>query len=331
MKSKGGGEAVESALDRAVEHIVANADAQAAEEGGIDEILGDEVRAVLFGEAGDDALAGGFIELHCTFDRHLAAFEVEAGQALEGGKNAGVITWFGFHQTGNHRAQFCIIQAAVGLAEPEQAACGGGGDFGDFHEAGNECGKSSFDLGEGVLVDAFLVVRGEHFAGDLGGGDGDEAAEFAFEFGAEAVAVRFGGGFGFREDVLSHGDGLLRFLFAEGVGTFFRFVDQADGFVIGFGDSGGRRLLGFCELFFDALELFLALGDADAALFEHRLDWSEGEFLQDENDDNEVDHLRNKKRPIQPEGLLDRFKDAGVCGNGFGGGGGKQGDHGWEN
>ena len=58
------------------------------------------------------------------------------GQALERAKNAGVIARFGFHQTGNHAAQLRIIQPAVGLAEPEQAACGGSGDFGDLHEEG---------------------------------------------------------------------------------------------------------------------------------------------------------------------------------------------------
>ena len=52
------------------------------------------------------------------------------------------------------------------------------------------------------------------------------------------------------------------------------------------------RLLGLGELLLDALELLLALGDADAALLEHLLDRAEGELRQQEGDDQEADHWR---------------------------------------
>ena len=107
---------------------------------------------------------------------------------------------------------------------------------------------------------------------------------------AEAVAVGFGGGFRLGEDLLGLGDGFLGFLLGEGGGTLFGFVDQADGLFIGLGDGGGGGGLGLGELFLDALELFLALGDARAALLEHRLDRAEREFLQQDHDDQEIDH-----------------------------------------
>ena len=80
-----------------------------------------------------------------------------------------------------------------------------------------ETGESAFDLGERVLVDALLVVRGEHLAGDLRGGGGHQAAELALELDGEAVAVGLGGGFGFRENLLGLGDGFLGLLLGEGV------------------------------------------------------------------------------------------------------------------
>ncbi len=119
-------------------------------------------------------------------------------EALERGEHGAVIARLGFDQAGDDEAQLRLIQPAAGLAEPEQAAGGGGGDFGNFHEAGKgETGESAFDLGERVLVDALLVVRGEHLAGDLRGGGGHQAAEFALQLHAQAVAVGLGGGFRF--------------------------------------------------------------------------------------------------------------------------------------
>lgn len=165
--------------------------------------------------------------------------------------------------------------------------------------------KSAFDLGERVLIDALLIRVGENLAGDLGSGGGDEAAELALELKRKAIAVSTCGGFGFRKDLLGLSDCFLRFLFGERVGAFFRFVDQADGFVVCLGDRSGGRDFRLGELFLDRLEVFLTGNDAGAALFEHRLDRAKGEFLKKRGNDQKADDLAEEERPSDVESAGD--------------------------
>ena len=73
---------------------------------------------------------------------------------------------------------------------------------------------------------------------------------------------------------------------------------QVRQFFIRLGDGGSSRCLGVCELLLDALEFFLTLMDAGAALLEDCLDRTEGKFLQDKDNQEKVDDLCGEKRVI---------------------------------
>src|SRR5690606_12332199 len=132
-KSESAGEAVETALDGAVENVVAHADAEAAEKGGVGLILDGEVVAILRDKPVGDALAAGGIQLGRAFDEHPAAFQLEARQPVQGDQDRAVVARLLFDQLGDHPAELRFIKPAAGLAEPENAAGGGGGDLGDLH------------------------------------------------------------------------------------------------------------------------------------------------------------------------------------------------------
>ncbi len=119
---------------RAVEHIVADADAQAADELGVDGVGNGEVWAVGFGETIDHALARGIIERDGAFNSDATAIGFKAREALECDQHRAVVAWFRLDESRDHGAQFRFVESSGGLAEPEQAACGGGGDFGNFHK-----------------------------------------------------------------------------------------------------------------------------------------------------------------------------------------------------
>jgi hypothetical protein len=171
------------------------------------------------------------------------------------------------------------------------------------------------DFRKRFFVDAVLVFGGEHLAGDLRGGGGDKAAELALEFRGDALAVGVSGCLGLREDLLGLGDGFLGFLLGKGGCAFPGLGDEADGIFVRLGDGRGCGRLGFGELLLDALELFLTLKDAGAALLEDRLDRAEGEFLQDEDHQEKVDYLRRKESPMESEGGLYGFKSARLLGD----------------
>lgn len=121
-------------MDGAVENVVADADFETAEEGGIDEIFDIQIRAVLQREIGENPLTGAWVELNSAFDRHLAAFDVEAGELLQSGEDRPVVAGFILGEAGENGAQLAGFQMATGLAKAEKAACGGGGGFGDLHK-----------------------------------------------------------------------------------------------------------------------------------------------------------------------------------------------------
>lgn len=202
MLEKGGlerfGEAVDAALDGAVQDVVADFNAKPAEELGIDFIFDGEFVAVVFGEAGLDFLALCGIERGGAFHDNCTARFFEANEALDRGEDGLEIAGLGGDEFGNQIPQLVVVKLAVHLAQTVETASGGGGDFGNFHRGRVSKGKLVADFGEGFRVDAVLVGIGEDFTGDLRSRIGDEATEFAFQLGGNALAVGVGSGLGFR-------------------------------------------------------------------------------------------------------------------------------------
>ena len=66
----------------------------------------------------------------------------------------------------------------------------------------------------------------------------------------------------------------------------------------------------------DLLQLRFALGDAAAALFQHLLDRAEGELLEHEDHQEEIDHLCDEERRAEAESRLDGFKRTRLIGSG---------------
>jgi hypothetical protein len=118
-KLKGIGKAFEAALDRAVEHIISHADAKATEEGGCDLILDHEVGAVLIGKTCDNAVTGWLIHFDRTFHSDLAAFDFEAGQALECCENRFEIARLCLDEARDYSFQLRLIEAAIRFAKAE--------------------------------------------------------------------------------------------------------------------------------------------------------------------------------------------------------------------
>ncbi len=76
------GEAVDAALDGAVQDVVADFDAEAAEELGVDFVFDDEFIAVVFGETGFNFLALCRVECGCAFDDYRTAGFFKTHEAL---------------------------------------------------------------------------------------------------------------------------------------------------------------------------------------------------------------------------------------------------------
>jgi len=166
---KCGGKAVDAALDRAVENIVSDADAESAEKRRSDFVAEDEIGTVLGGEATGHTLTGGGIQIHRAFDGDLTTLKLKTGKTLKSDEDGAVVAWLRLNEFGNHGAQLGFIQLAIGLAKAEQTTARVCGDFGNLHVFGREWkGRGlAFDLGERVFIDALLVVGGEHLARDL--------------------------------------------------------------------------------------------------------------------------------------------------------------------
>lgn len=127
------GEAVEAAFDGAIENVVTDLNAQAAEEFGGDFVFEGQVLAVL----GDDRIrsAGPLLKIEWggALDDGVLALHFEANQALQGHQDALVIARFGGDQFGDSTAHVGLIERATGHAHAKDAVGGGFGDFGNFH------------------------------------------------------------------------------------------------------------------------------------------------------------------------------------------------------
>ena len=173
-------QALEAALDGAVENIVADADSHAADEIGIDLVLNVEVGTVFAAELSQQLGTRGLVEFHRALNNNLAAFQFEAGQALKGCEYGMKIAGLVGGQALDDLAQTLLIQTTGDLTQAEESAGSGGGGFGDLH--GRGVGEDlGLQLGERVVVDALLVIGGEDLAGDLGGGGGNQSTELALE------------------------------------------------------------------------------------------------------------------------------------------------------
>ena len=91
------------------------------------------ISAVLAAEFAHHLLTGGFVEFDRALDDHLAAFEFEAGETLEGTKDGVVVTRLLGGEALDDLAQTILVQTAVDLTQAEESAGGGGGGFGDLH------------------------------------------------------------------------------------------------------------------------------------------------------------------------------------------------------
>jgi hypothetical protein len=199
------GEAVDATLNGAVQDVIADLDAETAEELGVDFVFDDEFIAVVFGEACDHFLTLRWGECGCAFDDYRAAGFFKTHEALNGREDCAEITRLGGDKFGNQITQLVIIKLAVHLAQAEEAASGSSGDFGDFHRClvRKEIEGLVADFSERLIVDAGLVSIGEDFAGDLRGRACDEATKFTLQFSGNALTICVCSGFSFHEDLLS--------------------------------------------------------------------------------------------------------------------------------
>ncbi len=127
------GEAVDTALDGAVQNVVADFDTKPAEELRVDFVFDGEFAAVVFSEAGFNFLPLCGIECNCTLDGDRTAGFFEAHEALDRSKDRLEITGFRGDEFGNQIPQLVVVKLAVHLAQAVETASGGGGDFGNFH------------------------------------------------------------------------------------------------------------------------------------------------------------------------------------------------------
>ena len=163
------GEAVDATLDGTVVDVVADFDTKPTEELRVDFVFDGEFVAVVFGETCDDFLALAIVQHGGAFDNYRAAGLFKAREALERSEDGLEIAWFRGDEFGNQIPQLVVVKLAVHLAQTEETASGGGGDFGNFHRGlVRRKEKLVADFGEGFFVDAVLICIGEDFAGDLG-------------------------------------------------------------------------------------------------------------------------------------------------------------------
>ena len=127
------GEAVDATLDGAVVDVVADFDTKPTEELWFEFVFDGEFVAVVFGETCDDFLALGIGQRDGAFNDDRAAGLLETREALDRSKDRLEIAWFSGDEFGNQIPQLVVIKLAVHLAQAEETASGGSGDFGNFH------------------------------------------------------------------------------------------------------------------------------------------------------------------------------------------------------
>lgn len=101
VKLKRFGEAVEAALNGAIQDVVADFDAESAKELRVDFVFDGEFAAVVFGEAGLHFLALCGIKCGGTLDHYRAASLFETREALDRSEDGLEITWFRGDEFGN--------------------------------------------------------------------------------------------------------------------------------------------------------------------------------------------------------------------------------------
>ena len=176
------------------------------------------------------------------------------------------------------------------------------------------------ELLDGSLVEAAALGVVEILFEHLGGGLDHEAGNFAADFVHHLHAIGFDGGLGLGDDFGLGGLGFGAGGLDGGLGGVTGVGEDLGGFVGGGDELGFGGLLRGGELGFGGgavlLEL-LGLADAFLELAEGRLD---GELVEDEGEDREVDDLDDQVRAIDAEGAeeLDDIAEGAV---GFGRGG----------
>ena len=127
------GESGESAFDGAIQHVIADLDAQSAEKLGGNFVFKSEITAILLDNAVGGASAFFEVERCGAFDDRMFALRLEAHQALQGDQNALIVARFLRNQFLDRAAQMALVERTAGGAHPENAMGVGPGDFGDFH------------------------------------------------------------------------------------------------------------------------------------------------------------------------------------------------------
>ena len=205
-----------------------------------------------------------------------------------------------------------------------EEALGFGSDGGGGHRK-----RLAGELLDGGLVEAAALSIVEVLFEHLGGGLDHEAGNFAADFVHHLHAIGFDGGLGLGDDFGLGGLGFGTGSFDGGLGGVTGVGEDLGGFVGGGDELGFGGLLRGGELGFGGgavlLEL-LGLADAFLELTEGGLD---GEPVEDEGEDREVDDLNNQVGLIDAEGA-EKVDDVGDGSGGFGAGGGGLGGVGGE-
>jgi hypothetical protein len=88
------GETGEAAFDRAIEHVIADLDAQSAEKLGGNFVFKSEIAPILCDDAVGGARAFFEVEQCGAFDDRMFAFRLQSHQAFQGDQDALVVAWF---------------------------------------------------------------------------------------------------------------------------------------------------------------------------------------------------------------------------------------------
>ena len=207
-----------------------------------------------------------------------------------------------------------------------EEALGFGSDGGGGHR--KRKGLAS-ELLDGGLVEATAHGVVEILFEHLGGGLDHEAGDFAPDFVHHLHAIGFDGGRGLGDDFSLGGLGFGAGSFDGGLGGVAGVSEDLGGFFRGGDELGFGGLLRGGELGFGSgavlLEL-LGLADTFLELAEGGLD---GEPVEDEGEDREIDDLDNQVGLIDAEGA-EKVDDVSDWPGGFGAGGGGLGGVGGE-
>ena len=130
------GETGEAAFDGAIEHVIADLDAQSAEKLGGNFVFKSEIAPILCDDAVGGARAFFEVEQCGAFDDRMFAFRLQSHKAFQGDQDALVVAWFLRNQLLDRAAQMALVERTAGGAHPENAMGGELGDFGDFHADG---------------------------------------------------------------------------------------------------------------------------------------------------------------------------------------------------